>query len=179
MHAPAGVDRLRALLLYDGAARELVAGLKYRNARAVVAWLVAGMSALAVPWSASIDLVTWAPTTADRRRDRGFDQAELLARGIAREIKRPVTRVLERRRGPPQTGRPAHERASGVEFTCAERRSSRALGDACVLVVDDVTTTGATLAAAAHALRGRGARSVVAITAASTPLKLTEGPADA
>src|SRR5438067_5234872 len=71
--APPALDQLVALLSYAGAGRELVARLKYRNARASVAWLSAGMAALV---AADVALVTWAPTTPSRRRDRGFDQAE-------------------------------------------------------------------------------------------------------
>src|SRR5438270_11848713 len=75
--APAGVDGCAAVLAYEGVGRELVARLKYRNARSVVPFLVQGMTALAGP--EPFDVVTWVPTTPARRRQRGFDQAELLA----------------------------------------------------------------------------------------------------
>src|SRR2546430_850423 len=75
---PVGVDRCAALLDYAGAGRELVARLKYRNARASVPFLADGMAALVDP--ATVDVVTWVPTTPARRRQRGFDHARLLAR---------------------------------------------------------------------------------------------------
>src|SRR5947209_14254459 len=81
---PAGVDSCAAVLAYEGSGRELVARLKYRNARSTVRWLSAAMTGLVVGRAPAVDLVTWVPTTAERRRARGFDQAELLARGIAR-----------------------------------------------------------------------------------------------
>src|SRR5262245_61659858 len=99
--APPHVDRCVALLSYDGAARELVARLKYRNARASVTWLAGLMAALV---DEPVDLVTWAPTTPSRRRDRGFDQAELLARAIAPRLGVPCRSVLKRGNGAPQTG---------------------------------------------------------------------------
>ncbi|HEX7166820.1 MAG TPA: phosphoribosyltransferase family protein [Acidimicrobiales bacterium] len=183
---PAGLDACRSLLLYEGVARELIARLKYRNARSVVAWLVAGMVALVEPHvvaaraAATPFVVTWAPTTPDRRRARGFDQAEVLGRGVARGLGVPVRGVLVRRRGPPQTGRPAAERVHGVEFDARGRGPRGQLpGRPVVLVVDDVVTTGATLAAAGRALRTAGASSVVAVTAGRTPLKITNGDADA
>ena len=74
---PTGLDACRSLLTYDGVGRSLVTHLKYRRDRAALGWLAAGMAALVAPPAGTI--VTWAPTTAARRRQRGFDQAELLA----------------------------------------------------------------------------------------------------
>src|SRR3546814_5304348 len=74
--APLHFDSCRALFAYDEVARPLVTGLKNRQRRDIVVWLADGLAAL--PWTA--DTVTWAPTSAARRRSRGFDQAELLAR---------------------------------------------------------------------------------------------------
>ena len=80
---PTGLVACRVLLAYDGPGRDLVARLKYRNACSVLPWLAAGMAALTVAVGDEVDVVTWAPTTAQRRRERGFDQAELLARRVA------------------------------------------------------------------------------------------------
>jgi predicted amidophosphoribosyltransferase len=112
---------------------------------------------------ATAGAVTWAPTTPARRRARGFDPAELLARGVARRLGIRCAGLLDRLPGPPQTGLPAAARHRGPTFV-ARRRAP-----AGVLVVDDIATTGATLSAAASALRGAGAREVLAVTAARTP----------
>jgi predicted amidophosphoribosyltransferase len=156
---PRGLDACRALLDYDGPARQVVAQLKYRNARSAAAWLAAGMAALVAP--GEVDLVTWAPTTDLRRRSRGFDHAEVLARKVAAELGRPCWSVLVRAPGPPQTGRNLVERRDGPEF--AARRTVKR---ASVLLVDDVVTTGATLSSAAFALRSVGAARVVGLAAA-------------
>ena len=73
---PEGLDDCRALLDYEGAAREVVARMKYRNERSSVPWIVAGLASLVD--RDGVDVVTWAPTTASRRRTRGFDHAEIL-----------------------------------------------------------------------------------------------------
>jgi predicted amidophosphoribosyltransferase len=156
---PAGLDRCVALLDYDGPARAVVTQLKYRNARASAAWLARAMAQVVGPRAA--DLVTWAPTTDLRRRSRGFDHAELLARKVAAELGLPCWAVLARLPGPPQTGRTLLERREGPQF-----EARRTVKGAAVLLVDDVVTTGATLAAAAQALRSVGATRVVGAAAA-------------
>jgi ComF family protein len=169
--APLGLDGCVAVLAYEGAGRELVARLKYRNARSTVRWLAVQMAALVDP--TDIDVVTWVPTSADRRRQRGFDQAELLARAIARRLHRPSRRLLTRGAGPPQTGRALHERRAGPVL--AAKASDR---ERSVLLVDDVITTGTTLSVAARALRNAGFSHVSAVAAARTPLKRARSEPD-
>jgi predicted amidophosphoribosyltransferase len=160
---PAGIDAWWAAFSYEDVAREVVARLKYRDSRAAVPWLADAMvRALPGPGPA-VGAVTWAPTARERRRSRGFDPAELLARAVARRLGLRCLGVLDRRPGPPQTGRTGADRRQGPTHV-----AWRAVPDA-VLIVDDVATTGATLSAAAQALRAAGAWRVVALTAARTP----------
>ncbi|MEO7555773.1 MAG: phosphoribosyltransferase family protein [Acidimicrobiales bacterium] len=165
---PAPVDVVHALLAYDGGGRELVARLKYRNARASVPWLGEHLAALVRLAGTTVDVVTWVPTTVERRRDRGFDQAELLARAVARPLRLPCRSLLDRRPGPAQTGRSAAERRAGPRISARRGRAPER-----VLLVDDVLTTGATAAAAARALRAAGTEFVAAAVAARTPLGRT------
>jgi predicted amidophosphoribosyltransferase len=163
---PVGIDRWLAPFAYEGVARELVARVKYRRARATVPWLATRMARLVVAAGTDIaaDVVTWTPTTSAHRHARGFDHAEVLARAVARELGLRARPTLRRRPGPPQTGRPAAARRAGPRFDVR-----RGAVPARVLLVDDVATTGATIAAAAGALRRAGVSSVVAVTAARTP----------
>ena len=170
---PPDLDTCTALLAYEGVGRELVARLKYRNARAAAGFLAGAMAALVDP--TEVDVVTWAPTTAARRRRRGFDQAALLARLVARRMSRPCRPLLTRPPGPPQTGRAGAARRlpRGFEGRAGgSRLGPHAPAGARVLVVDDVVTTGATMTAAARALRAAGATAVHGLAAARTPLKL-------
>lgn len=154
----------RAPLAYTGEARDLVVDLKYRG-RSSAAHALAAELARAVRSDGQVfDVVTWAPTSDARRRRRGFDQAETIARLVARELRLPCRRLLLRSTGRPQTGRSRRERLEGPVFRARPaRRACR------VLVIDDVVTTGATLRAAAHALEGAGWGDVATIAAASTP----------
>jgi predicted amidophosphoribosyltransferase len=163
VRAIAGVDGCAALLSYRGAARELVARLKYRNQRAGLRWLATGMADLVR--DLSFDVVTWAPANPAHARARGFDHGELLARAVARGLGLEVVPLLLRARGDALTGRSKIERAAGPPLSPVRCY----LPARTVLVVDDVITTGATLATAARALRSIGATRIFAVAAAYTP----------
>jgi ComF family protein len=123
------------------------------------------------------DFVVPVPLHWRRRHARGFNQAEDLAQGLGR----PVVRALRRVRATsPQFGLSAARRRRNVLGAFApprrgllrRRTHDPRLADACVVLVDDVSTTGATLEACAVVLKAGGAREVRALTAAralSTP----------
>ena len=160
---PDGLESVAALLRYDATAGRFVTAVKYRNARASLDVLGGAVAALVAPERSRLDVVTWAPTTPARRHARGFDQAELLARVVATHLGLPHRRCLERLPGPQQTGLSAEARHGAPRFVGRPPAPGR------VLVVDDVCTTGATLSAAARALREAGTRQVRGLVMARTP----------
>lgn len=100
-------------------------------------------------------VVTWVPASVAGRRQRGYDQGRLLARSVSRCTGWPLVDLLRRPgRAGTQRGRGRDERLVGVTFTVRRPVSGP------VLLVDDVTTTGASLSQAAEALRWAGATSV-------------------
>jgi ComF family protein len=92
------------------------------------------------------------PTTFRRRMVRGIDQALVIARGVARELDCPLAKALERQHRPSQTALPRSERIRNLTGSMRLRRGYDLAGHLAVLV-DDVTTTRASLVAAARALR--------------------------
>jgi predicted amidophosphoribosyltransferase len=159
--APPPLVSCRSLVAYDDDARRVITGVKNRDRRAAITQLADQLAALAPPVPEL--LVTWAPTSPARRAARGFDQAELLARAVARRLHRPVRPLLRRPPGAPQAGRSAADRRGGPRFVALRGCPSP------VLLVDDVVTTGATLSAAAGALLGAGAPVVHGLVVARAP----------
>lgn len=149
---------------FDGPARALVHALKF-GGRPAAAHVMAAQMAANAPAGAFGEgaWLVGVPTHPARRRRRGFDQAQLLARALGRRTQLPVLAALSRH-GPAtrQLGAGRAARSRGVTV-----RATRPISGAVVLV-DDVHTTGATLDACARALREAGATDVTAVTYART-----------
>jgi ComF family protein len=120
-----------------------------------------------------VDAVVAVPLHALRRYERGYNQAELIARPVAQALAKPlVAGALKRTRGTDRQARlSALERRKNVEDAFEVRaRGSEAIKGKKLLLVDDVMTTGATFGAAARALKKSGARAVYGAIAARAAL---------
>ncbi len=165
-----GSIRSAAAFTVNSDVHRMIVGLKYHNRRAHAAPL-GGLLANAIRADATVDVekfdfVTWAPTSSAHRRRRGFDQAELIARQVGRHLDIPARALLRRRGSVAQTGRSRRDRLSGPVFV-----AHRVARGARVLVIDDVTTTGATLRAARRAFRSVGAELAACWAVAATPAR--------
>jgi predicted amidophosphoribosyltransferase len=160
-----------APVAYEGPAGELVKALKFHGARAVAAEMAALMVARAPEPLLSGTLVP-VPLHPGRRRTRAFNQAEAIAAAIAARTGLPLADCLARA-GPDQrqVGRGRAARLAGptgsIALSGAGRAPARGAPREAVLV-DDVVTTGGTLAACAAALRAAGAQPIGALAFART-----------
>jgi len=157
------VDRARAIGTYDGALRAIVHALKYEGRRSLARTLAELMRHRGAEMLDGATCVIAVPLHPSRRRERGFNQAADLARHMAM----PTVAALQRVRATPtQPGLPAARRHRNVRDAFAVTRAGRALRNATVVLVDDVSTTGATLEACARVLKQAGVAEVRALTAA-------------
>jgi len=153
---------------YSKIVRQMILSMKYRNMRSSVAVLGTALAERIIQETAisnqKIDLISWAPTTSHRKLERGHDHAEILARFVAKELQIQCRGVLRRLTDQPQTGRTRQQRLVGPRFV------SRPINNQCVVVIDDVVTTGTTLKRASQALYEGGAELVICAAVASTVL---------
>jgi ComF family protein len=153
-----------APVAFDGPARTLVHALKFAGRTDAARVMAAQIAANAPPGLLARGGLVPVPAHPRRARERGFDQARLLARRLSARTGLPVVDVLVRRgRGGPQVGSGRRARLARDLGISARRAVSGRL-----VLVDDVHTTGATLAACARALRAAGAEEVLAVTYART-----------
>ncbi|MCI8839297.1 MAG: ComF family protein [Oscillospiraceae bacterium] len=118
-------------------------------------------------WTGRVDLVTWAPLHPERKRRRGYDQAELLARRVGELTGTPVEGVLEKVRATAVQSQAGEDgaRQANVRGAYAAVPGLDLTGKR-VALVDDVATSGATLSECAAALHRAGAECVVGLTLA-------------
>lgn len=159
---PSDVVQLEWCGTYSGTVRDALHALKYHGERRLA---VPFAQALAARWAragAGGDLLTWVPVHESRLGERGFDQAEELARATAALLGMPVERVLERsQRTAAQHSLGQRERAGNTaKAFSVPAKAVPSLQGRWVVVVDDIVTTGATLAGCAAALLQAGAAAV-------------------
>lgn len=165
---PLGLVQLEWCSAFTGPTRRALHALKYDGERRLAAPLA---EAMAVRWRAAGrggNLLVPVPVHAQRRRERGFDQAEDLARACGRALGLPVVAALERReRTAAQHALGRQQRAVNVGGAFGLREGAAGgVAGRWVVLIDDITTTGASLSGCAAALYAVGALAVSALTVA-------------
>jgi len=158
----------RSFGYYSAELRRVIHELKFEGRRPLAGLLAPVMADVFFEsWQREdFDLLTTVPLHYRRRRERGFNQAELLARALARIIGLPEFRTLRRKAATPsQVGLSDAQRRENVRNAFICTHAGRVAGKR-VLLIDDVMTTGATVSSAAGALIGAGAEKVSVLTVA-------------
>ena len=177
---PPDLRAARAACLLRAPADALVHQLKYRGWRALADPIAERMAAVTLPDDVRLEaeLCVPVPTTAERLRERGYHQAECIARAFARRTGRTLAPILHRERSArSQTVLlPAARRANVAGAFGVRTGRSRSIHNAHLLLVDDVLTTGATAVECALTLVAAGARcvSLIAFARALDARRLTE-----
>lgn len=161
----------RAAGIYDGPLRDAIHALKFGRCQALAEPLGRLMAEVAATDSRlRADLVVPVPLHPRRRRERGFNQAELLADEMAAYLRLPVQADLLRRARPTKSQIELSRGARRDNVRAAFAADGRC-GPGRVLLVDDVMSTGFTAGECARTLRAAGAREVAVVTAALAVLR--------
>lgn len=167
-----GYDGCASAVLYDDAAGRIVRAWKDGGDRTLAASLARIMAPYALPaWLNERPVIVGVPASSAARRARGFDHGAELACALGRELDLPVAQALERPRSKDQRALGRRERIANMSERFSANATAREIARAsgCVILSDDVHTTGSTLFAAADALHDAGVRAVWALTFARVP----------
>jgi len=155
---------VRSVFVYEAAARDAVHALKFRGLSAIAPPMAVLMAEQLVDWSPPVDSIVPVPLAGSRRRQRGYNQSELLAKELSRLTAVPLApRALIRPRSAPPQYR-LSDRDERRRNVSGVFKSGKRVPQGGVLLVDDVITTGATLDACARVLVVAGATRVFALT---------------
>ena len=164
---PAPLTSVRSAVWLDGGARQAVHGLKYGGLPRIADDLAAAMGKVR-PETDGPSVLIPIPLAKKRLRERGYNQSEKLARALARQWRIPVLLdvLVRTRETPTQTALTPGTRLANVRaaFAVANVQCSMINDHWTLIIVDDVFTTGATLAEAARALEQAGASRVMGVT---------------
>lgn len=163
------ISEVTALWHYEGNVRHSLLRYKFYNARSL-ADSYGRLLAMRIlqDYGGNIDMITWVPVSRKRKRQRGYDQVELIARAVCKELDWPLTACLVKHTDTkPNSGlsTPEERRANvcGVYHlipgTCVEGKR--------ILLLDDIVTTGATTSECARMLLSGGAKEVKLATVAA------------
>lgn len=172
---PAPLRGMRGVVFYGGVAAAAIQALKYEGKKHLAAPLGDLLVAYLDAHPLAFDCVTPAPLHAERLADRGFNQAELLARRLCERAALPLRTdlIFRQRHTSPQVHLNRQERRANMIEAFAPRPGAALAGER-VLIIDDVCTTGATLRACGQALVAAGAGEIWALCVARAhpPLQL-------
>jgi ComF family protein len=153
----------------DGAFQSIAHALKYQEFKSLGSELGRQVRSTMQQWQIDVDVIIPVPLHKQKFRERGYNQAEYIARGISSVIQKPVlnTAVQRKRYTQTQTKLSAEERRRNMQdaFEIADQNKA-AITDRTCLLVDDVITTGATTISCAKVLAAGGAKAIIAASSA-------------
>lgn len=165
LNLPASFDRIHSIWPFRNQVKELLVALKYKAAHPLLKPL--GKVLANYLSNSSFDMIVPIPSSKEQLRRRGFQHTSLLARAIKLA---PVKELLVHRKinNRPQVEVPIEERKNNISGAFQLQETTELFGQN-VLLLDDVTTTSATMIEAASLLKASGAKEITGLTLARSP----------
>ena len=151
-----------AVWYYEGRVRESLIRYKFYNSRSYAGAYGRLLALRCLEQLEEPDVITWVPVSRRRKWQRGYDQVELLARAVGRELNLPVRKLLDKiRHNPAQSGLDsAEKRRANVLGVYRPHQNAQIRGKR-ILLLDDILTTGATASECARVLLTAGAEEII------------------
>ncbi len=157
------VSSVMAAGTYALVLRELIKRLKYNHQREAAQVIAQALLPILKPKRFNLDVVTAVPVSTSRLRQRGYNQAERIAKQLSRDLALPYCHLIVRLRSTRQVGKTRIQRLEHINGAFAAKSRCNGLR---ILIVDDVLTTGATLSECARVLKRAGASHIQGAVAA-------------
>lgn len=165
-------DLARAVAAYDGDVVSAVHSFKYSGQKFKAKYMARMMASKFLELNLKVDYITFVPMFEDKKKERGFNQAELLAENFAKIVDLPLISVLDKIcETESQTTFDAKVRMKNLQGSIAlNKEIAKKIKGANVLIIDDVFTTGATLNECSKLLKKAKVKNVYCITIAKVIL---------
>ena len=158
-------DRVYCATMFDDVSRGLVYKFKYGKDKSIAKAIIPILCDKFLEIEETIDLIMPVPLSRERMGERGFNQAEILARGISEKFSVPLSssNLIRNRNTPTQTSLDRDERKENLKDAFSLKDAGEVKGKI-VLIIDDLTTSGATMDEITKILKKNGATAVFGLT---------------
>ena len=168
LHEHPSFNQMKAWAAYQGITQTIIKQIKYEGKIGLIPYLKQHLANTLREWKLQVDFLVPVPLGKKRKRNRGFNQSELIARPLSKSLKIPIkpdalTRIRETRT---QVGLHTNERKLNIKD--AFHADPSLCKDKSILLIDDIATTGATLNECAKTIKQAGANEVYCFTVART-----------
>lgn len=157
-----------AVWYYKENVQKSIIRYKFRNVRSYADAYARFLALRIQEMQVDFDYITWVPVSLRRRFQRGYDQVELLAKAVSKELGIPLLSTLKKQRhNPAQSGIPDAAKRKANVLGAYKVRSNSDIAGKTLLLIDDVITTGATSSECAKTLLTAGAKEIYCAAVAS------------
>lgn len=166
------VDKARSAFLYEDGAEKLIKSLKYGKKRYIAEIIAPYLKVVYIKYLFAPDIITFVPMTDKKKRKRGFNQAELIALNLSKEVGVMCKDLLVKTKDTEEQKNLDRKSRQENLLSCFKVKDKTAVKGKKILLIDDVLTTGATAHAVSKVLKKAGAESVYLLTVASVQKRL-------